>query len=152
MWLDYDHDYDLDLVLLGATARLMRNQLPSGFVDRTADIPFAAGRATSATTTRVIPDTKSHDLVITYRDRPAVLYKDRLGGRYEAQPIPAVPAGAAAITAANLNNDSTPDLVWNSGAALNKDGRFTTLPWAAKGSFALADFGSRGLLDAAASG
>ena len=152
VWLDYDHDYDLDLVLLGETTKLMRNQLPSGFVDRTVDIPFVAGVALTATTTRVIPDTKSHDLVIGYRDRPGVLYKDRLGGKYEAQPLAAVPAGSWAITAADLNNDSAPDLVWNSGAALNTGGRFTVLPWEARGSFALGDFESRGLLDAVASG
>ena len=152
VWLDYDHDYDLDLVLLGTTTKLLRNQLPVGFVDRTADIPFAAGAATSAIITRVIPDTKSHDLVITYRDHPAVLYKDRLGGKFEAQPIPAVPAHATAIAAADLNNDSAADLIWNSGAALDKDGKFVTLPWAAQGSFALVDLESRGLVDAVASG
>jgi tetratricopeptide (TPR) repeat protein len=152
VWLDYDHDYDLDLVLLGSTTKLLRNQLPAGFVDRTGDIPFVSGTAISATTTRVIPDTKSHDLVLTYRDRPAVLYKDRLGGRYEAHPAPAVPSGATALMAADLNNDSAPDLVWSSGAALNKDGKFAALNWAAKGSFALADLESRGLLDAIASG
>ena len=34
------------------------------------------------------------------RDRPGVLYRDRLGGRYEAEPLPALPAGGAASLAA----------------------------------------------------
>ncbi len=152
VWLDYDHDYDLDLVLLGATTKLLRNQGPAGFADRSAGIPFVAGPAVSAVTTRVIPDTKSHDLVIAYRERPAVLYKDRLGGKYEAQPLAVVPAGATALVAADLNNDSAFDLVWNNGAALNKDGKFTKIAWSAVGSFALADLESRGVLDAVASG
>ncbi|HEY3444570.1 MAG TPA: FG-GAP-like repeat-containing protein [Paludibaculum sp.] len=152
MWIDYDHDYDLDLVLLGATTKLFRNQSPGGFAERTGDVPFASGAALSAVVTRVIPDTKSHDLVITYRDHPAVLYKDRLGGKYEARPLAAVPAGAVAITAADVNNDSAPDLVWNSGAAFNSDGKFTKAAWSAAGSYALADLEGRGVLDAVASG
>ena len=43
MWLDYDHDYDLDLVLLGAQPALMRNQGTAGWADRTADFPFVKG-------------------------------------------------------------------------------------------------------------
>ncbi|MBI5085609.1 MAG: CRTAC1 family protein, partial [Acidobacteria bacterium] len=150
--LDYDHDYDLDLLLLGATTTLLRNQLPQGFAERTADIPFVTGKALSAAVTRIIPDTKSHDLVITSADRPAVLYKDRLGGKYEPSPLAAVPAGATSLISADLNNDSFPDLVWNSGAALNKDGAITSVPWQPRGSFALADLESRGLLDVLASG
>src|SRR5258708_3450455 len=35
VWIDYDHDYDLDLVLLGEPAALFRNEAPAGFPDRT---------------------------------------------------------------------------------------------------------------------
>ncbi|MBI5083921.1 MAG: VCBS repeat-containing protein, partial [Acidobacteria bacterium] len=151
VWLDYDHDYDLDLLLLGATTTLLRNQLPQGFAERTADIPFVTGKALSAAVTRIIPDTKSHDLVITYADRPAVLYKDRLGGKYEPSSLAAVPSGATALLSADLDNDSFPDLIWSSGAALNRDGAVTSVPWQPRGSFALADLESRGLLDVLAS-
>ncbi|MBI5281083.1 MAG: VCBS repeat-containing protein [Candidatus Solibacter usitatus] len=152
VWLDYDHDYDLDLLLLAAKPTLLRNQLPQGFTERNTDIPFVTGKPTSATVTRVVPDTKSHDLIITYADRPAVLYKDRLSGKYEPIALPAVPAGATAVTSADINNDSFPDLIWNSGAAVNKDGAFSAIPWQPRGSFALADLENRGLLDVLASG
>jgi hypothetical protein len=58
VWLDYDHDYDLDLILLGSQTKLLRNQLPEGFADRTADVPFVQAPALSATVTRLLPDTK----------------------------------------------------------------------------------------------
>ncbi len=40
VWIDYDHDYDLDLILLGEQPALMRNQGSAGFADHTADFPF----------------------------------------------------------------------------------------------------------------
>src|SRR5262249_36819994 len=48
VWIDYDHDYDLDLILLGDRPALMRNQGKAGFEERTADFPFARGRTTNA--------------------------------------------------------------------------------------------------------
>lgn len=156
VWLDYDHDYDLDLILLGSQTRLLRNQLPEGFEDRTADVPFVQEQAVSATVTRLLPDTKSHDLVVTYRDRPAVLYHDRLGGTFEPRTIPAVPAGAAAIISADLNNDSAPDLMWNTargaGLALNRDGGYKAGAWDVRGAFAVLDAENRGSADVAAGG
>ena len=153
LWIDYDHDYDADLILYGAQTRLVRNQLPDGFAERPDDIRFAAGKAIAAVETRVIPDTKSHDFVIAYADHPAVLYKDRLAGVYAPQPIEAVPAGAGRqLQMLDLDNDSAPDLVWDGGAALNLNGHFKPLPWTARSGAALADFENRGLLDVAAAG
>ena len=43
VWLDYDHDYDLDLLLAGDGRRLLRNNGPAGFSDETADFPFVHG-------------------------------------------------------------------------------------------------------------
>jgi hypothetical protein len=85
VWLDYDHDYDLDLLLLGETSALMRNEGTAGFADRTADFPFAAGKPIDAMKLRVAPDSKAFDLAVFYPDR-AVLYRDQLGGRYTAGP------------------------------------------------------------------
>ena len=48
VWFDYDHDYDMDLLLVGDTTRLLRNNGTAGFSDQTADVPFATGRATDA--------------------------------------------------------------------------------------------------------
>ena len=82
VWLDYDHDYDLDLVLLGPEPALMRNQGAAGWMDRTTDFPFIKGNVTDARKMRVAPDSKAFDLAVFYRDHTPVLYRDQLGGRY----------------------------------------------------------------------
>ena len=84
VWLDYDHDYDLDLFLLGAESKLLRNQGVAGFVDHTADFPFVAKTALRAQPTRVDPDSKAFDLRVEYQDAPAVIYRDELNGHYHA--------------------------------------------------------------------
>jgi tetratricopeptide (TPR) repeat protein len=90
LWVDFDHDYDLDLLLLGASSKLMRNQGAAGFADRTADFPFISAEAIKGRVVRVEPDSKAFDLVVNYRDR-AVLYRDRLAGRYEVDAAAKVP-------------------------------------------------------------
>ncbi|MCS7042063.1 MAG: FG-GAP-like repeat-containing protein [Bryobacteraceae bacterium] len=152
LWVDYDHDYDQDLLLLGEKTVLLRNQLPAGFADRTSDIPFVSGRAVSAVVTRMIPDTKSHDIVVSYAGRPGVVYRDRLGGFFDAVESPAIPPGAQALQAADLDNDSAFDLVWAGGAARNRNGRFEPVSWAPRGPAVLADVENRGALDAIAEG
>ncbi|NUQ50918.1 MAG: VCBS repeat-containing protein [Phycisphaerae bacterium] len=91
LWIDYDHDYDLDLLLLGETPALLRNQAEAGFAERKEDLPLAHGKATAGLALRVMPDTKSHDFVVTYADRPAVLYRDRLGGRFDVVQLGMIP-------------------------------------------------------------
>lgn len=85
VWLDYDHDYDLDLVLLGPQPALMRNQGAQGWSDRTGDFPFVAGEVTEARKLRVDPDSKAFDLAVFYRAHTPVLYRDRLGGHYTVE-------------------------------------------------------------------
>lgn len=86
VWLDYDHDYDPDLVLLGPRPALMRNEGPAGWEDRTGDFPFVqGGDVTGARRLRVDPDSKAFDLAVFYRGRAPVLYRDRLGGRYSVE-------------------------------------------------------------------
>jgi len=85
VWLDYDHDYDLDLVLLGDKPALIRNQGTAGWADRTSDFPFVKGTVASAAKLRVLPDSKAFDLAVFYRDRPPALYRDQLGGRYRVE-------------------------------------------------------------------
>ncbi len=150
VWLDYDHDYDLDLLLLGEHSVLLRNQGPAGFQDRTADFPFASGRALDAAAFRIVPDTKGYDLVVSYRDHSAMLYRDRLAGVYEAVPLDSMPAGAASIVPFDFDNDSWIDLAFVSGdkaTLLRSDhGKFAPLdlhPVAQSGAFAdLADTGA----------
>ncbi len=152
VWVDYDHDYDQDLLLLGEKTVLLRNELPQGFSDRTRDIPFASGKAIEAVVTRMIPDTKSHDLIVSYEGRGGMLYRDRLGGFFDAAELPALPAGARDLAVVDLDNDSAFDLVWAGGAALNRKGRLERAPWDAQGAIALADLENRGVADVAASG
>lgn len=85
VWLDYDHDYDLDLFVLGASSKLMRNQGTAGFADHTADFPFAPGKALRGRQVRLVPDSKSFDLVVEYADR-SLVYRDLLNGRFAAAP------------------------------------------------------------------
>ncbi len=117
VWLDYDHDYDLDLVLLGDRAAVVRNDGAAGWSDHTADFPFAAGRALDAVAFDLIADSQGVDLAVSYQDHPGILYRDRLGGHYTAEPLPALPAGARALAASDLDGDGWTDLAAVSAAA-----------------------------------
>ncbi len=110
VWIDYDHDYDLDLILLGDTPSLMRNQGTAGFSDRTADFPFVKGSVVGASKLRAVPDTKAFDLAVAYLDRPAVLYRDQLGGRYDTTSYQGVPPDVTSINA-DLDGDGRPERV-----------------------------------------
>ena len=156
VWLDYDHDNDLDLFLLGSRAVLMRNEGANGFSDRTADFPFAKGEAVDAVVIRVIPDTKMFDLVVSYRNRTGTLYKDRLAGQYEVRPLGALPPGATGLTVVDANNDSWFDLAYAAGGRAgllwNRRGRFEAAEIRAEGSPVFADLENRGVLDLVAGG
>jgi tetratricopeptide (TPR) repeat protein len=117
VWIDYDHDYDLDLLLLGDSPALLRNQGAAGFADRTADFPFVKGRPASAFRLRITPDSKAFDLAVFYQDRDPVLYRDRLGGRYNAGPFTGQPADTTQV-AADFDNDGRLDR-----ATVQSDGR-----------------------------
>jgi tetratricopeptide (TPR) repeat protein/uncharacterized membrane protein YgcG len=115
VWLDYDHDYDLDLVLLGDTAALVRNDGAAGWSDHTGDFPFVAGRALAAAVLDTVADAQGMDLVVSYQDHPGVLYRDRLGGHYTAEPLPDLPAGARALAAYDFDGDGWTDLAAQAG-------------------------------------
>jgi tetratricopeptide (TPR) repeat protein len=124
VWLDYDHDYDLDLFLLGEKSVLLRNQGDAGWVDRSADFPFAPGTVTAAAAFRVIADTKGIDLAVAYQDRAGVLYRDRMSGRFEAAPLGELPAGTTVLEPVDANNDGAVDLYLGAKFLLNRDGKF----------------------------
>lgn len=115
VWLDYDHDYDLDLVLLGAQSKLMRNQGPAGWTDRTSDFPLVAGEALEGIAYRTVPDTRGTDLAVSYRNR-SVLYRDLLGGKFSAEAAPFLPAGSRLLSVADLDNNGTLELGYGVGA------------------------------------
>ena len=83
VWIDYDHDYDEDLILIGDDSRLLRNNGEAGFSDETKRFPFVTGRALDAVRFDLQPDTPAFDLVVSYAGRPGVLYRDLLGGTYQ---------------------------------------------------------------------
>jgi Flp pilus assembly protein TadD len=109
VWLDYDHDYDLDLVLLGAQPALARNQGTAGWADRSGDFPFVKGAITNAQKLRVDPDSKSFDLAMFYGDRAPVLYRDQLGGRYSVEAFNGKPQGVRTQADADFDGDGRMD-------------------------------------------
>ncbi|MCZ2149908.1 MAG: tetratricopeptide repeat protein [Bryobacterales bacterium] len=119
IWVDYDHDYDLDLLLLGRKTVLLRNQGGGGFVDRGSALPFVNAEAVDGVSFRMIPDSKSNDILIAYRDRSAVLYRDRLAGKFEAVPMPLIPPGAAHLRVWDWNHDGALDLAFTAGGKLH---------------------------------
>jgi tetratricopeptide (TPR) repeat protein len=158
IWVDYDHDYDLDLVLLGDKSVLLRNNGTAGFSNLTNNFPFVQGRAVDGAMFDLIPDTDGMDLVVTYSDRPGVLYVDKLGGRYEAQDLNLIPAGAKSVASIDLDNDAATDLLVGTASGsfpiFNRRGSFEKGPdFASKSpAFAIADMENRGIEDIAVSG
>lgn len=152
LWLDYDRDYDLDLFLLGPKSHLLRNAGAAGFQEYSTDFPFAAGEAVSAVAFRTVADSKAIDLLVSYRDRAAVLYRDRLAGKYEPAAAP-LPPGATRLLAEDINNDGSIDVVFESAGALyrclNRSGQLEAPQEITRpaGAFVLADLDNRGLLD-----
>ncbi len=156
VWLDFDHDYDLDLFLLGANSVLLRNEGDAGFADYSTHFPFVHGDALSAVAFRVVPDTKSADLAVSYADRKAVLYRDRLRGVFEATSLDAVPPGASDLTPFDVDNDGWIDLAYRTrqgvALALNHAGNFATQSTPALAPFIFSDLEDRGLADLVAAG
>lgn len=142
--LDYDRDYDQDLFLFGERNVLLRNQGEAGFAERTQDFPFVPGVVLSAQVFRLIPDTKSLDLIVTYQDRPAVLYRDRLAGQYETKPISDIPPGVSILQVLDVDADGSLDLVTADSVYLNANGQFTRKP---RPPGLYADFDNRGVLE-----
>jgi Flp pilus assembly protein TadD len=152
LWLDYDHDYDLDLIVLGSRSTVFRNQGTAGFVEQANAIPFVQGTAVDGVVIRQIPDSKAMDFVVSYRNRAGVLYKDRLGGEFEARPLAEVPARAQELRVADFDHDGTLDLAFldDKDVVLLKNTRggwqlHKRLP--ANGGFVFGDFGNMAMND-----
>ena len=121
IWLDYDHDNDMDLVLLGESSALFRNNGTAGFSDETKSFPFVKAHALDVTRFSLRPETAARDLVVSYSDHQGVLYHDKLNGVFEAVAIPALPSGTRDLTAQDFNHDSFLDITAD-GLALKNDG------------------------------
>ncbi len=155
VWVDYDHDYDQDLLLIGETNHLLRNNGQAGLSEQTADFPFAAGRAVDAVAFDLINDTTGHDVAVSYADGPGVVYRDLLGGKYRAEPVAALPAGARGLLAQDIDHDGWLDLLAASAAGpvvlRGIDGRFESVEQGgaqgASRATALLDVENRGVSD-----
>lgn len=127
LWLDYDHDYDLDLLLFGPDPRLMRNDGNGKFEDRTSAFPFVKGQALDAIATAVKGDTAARDILVSYADRVGTLYTDKLNENFEPSDLPAITSGSAELNVQDVNNDGLLDIVVYKPevfAVLNGGGRF----------------------------
>lgn len=148
VWLDFDHDYDVDLVLLGESAALLRNQGPAGWSDETARFPFVKAPVTAAAVLDVVSDTQGIDLAVAYAGRTGVVYRDRLSGVYEAEPLEAIPAGAPFLLADDIDHDGWTDLaapgrlVRNERSPRGRLAAGSELP--GTGPYVLADLDNRG--------
>ncbi len=111
VWLDYDHDYDLDLLLFGPDPVLMRNDGNGKFEDRSASFPFVKGRALDAAVFALRGDTAARDVVVSYSERSAVLYTDKLNGVFEASDLPQIGSGASSLDVQDFDHDGLLDLV-----------------------------------------
>jgi Tfp pilus assembly protein PilF len=111
LWLDYDHDYDLDLLLFGPKPVLMRNNGKGKFEDHTPSFPFVKGQALDAVVFAVRGDTAARDVVVSYADRAGVLYRDKLNGVFEGVDLPTLAPGASALDVQDFNHDGLLDLV-----------------------------------------
>ena len=127
VWLDYDHDYDLDLFLLGEKSVLLRNQGSAGFADHTSDFPFVPGHAKDGMLYRWQADSKAFDLVLSYEDHAGVLYRDKLTGKFEAVSLPELLVGSRWLRAEDVNQDGWLDIASSSRTLLNLHGRFESV-------------------------
>jgi hypothetical protein len=145
IWIDYDHDGDLDLFLLGDKSALLRNDGAAGFTDVHNNFPFVAGRAVDGALL-------DRDLVVIYSDRPGVLYIDKMDGRYEAQDLNVIPVGAKSIAVADLDlivtTDSGTFPIFNRRGSFERGAQITQ----SSSALALVDLENRGLKDIAISG
>jgi tetratricopeptide (TPR) repeat protein len=163
-WVDEDHDYDVDLVLLGDSAALLRNNGDGTWTDNTARFPFVAGHALSVAVLDVVANDQDEDLAVSYADHPGVLYRDRLGGRYTSEPLPALPAGAHALAAFDADGDGWTDVTatvagrplrlvnQREEGKLEAGWRPVAPPAAARVPFTFADLQSRGAADLVVAG
>ncbi|MBV9082211.1 MAG: VCBS repeat-containing protein [Acidobacteriaceae bacterium] len=131
LWLDYDHDYDVDLLLFGPDPKLMRNNGNGTFENRTSDFPFVKGQALDAVAFAIRGDTTARDVIVSYANRPGVLYVDHLNEHFEAKDVPALPPGVSLLDTQDFNHDGLFGLVRyrpERRALENHSGQFTAAP------------------------
>ena len=94
VWLDYDHDNDLDLFLLGRKSVLMRNQGSAGFAKGRRISHSSPARQSTPLSSALCRTRRCTTWSSRMPDATGVLYRDKLAGVYEAVPLKEVPAGS----------------------------------------------------------
>ena len=154
LWVDYDHDYDLDLLAVGSDQVLLRNNGDHTFADVSDSFPFAEGVGLGAAWLELW-ENNSFNIVVAYTDK-VVVYEDRKLGLFRPATVPgATPGeGPLALEVVDPDHDGFLDVAMTGAAGTrflrNVDGRLragSTLPTAA----AWADWQNRGFVDAVSS-
>src|SRR5262249_40196923 len=97
------------------------------------------------------------DLAVLYEDGSAVVYRDKLLGKYEAQPLAEHLSGASSIQAFDINNDGWTDLVVMTASdvrlLINQRGKLAVTDGPSdSGAMLLVDLANRSLADLVISG
>ncbi|MCC6263434.1 MAG: CRTAC1 family protein [Bryobacterales bacterium] len=152
LWLDYDHDNDLDLILLGARPLVLRNPGNGNFAPQPKAIPFASGRAIGGAVIHATAGSRAFDFIVSYQGRTGVLYQDQMGANYEARSLPELPSGAHQLRAGDFTGDGAPDFVYLLGRNATMV-ESLGLSWKASktvpsdGGFLFTDFANLGVWD-----
>ena len=126
VWVDFDHDYDLDLMAVGQDQALLRNNGDGTFLNVSEKFPFEQGPARAATTLELEED-NGNDIVIAYPDA-LVVFEDRKLGLFEPHPVEGFDTGSGItrLDVFDLNHDGFLDVVLTtesgSRVAENHDG------------------------------
>ena len=176
-FVDVDHDGDLDLVVVGATIRLLRNNAGSGgnggaamFTDITRAAGLQAASGSAGVPVAIVPtdfdNYRDVDLLVVNRDAPPQLFKNMRDGTFRdvasetglaaLWTTSAANDPIAAVAVGDINKDDFPDFFFaraGGGAFALSDsrGRFTIAP-APEGTRAatsalFVDYDNDGLLD-----
>ena len=111
IWVDFDHDYDLDLMLLREHSVLMRNNGDGTFLDVTQSFPFASGTPIDAAQFALRSETAARDIVVSFENAPPVIYRDMLNGVYQAVPVKNAIPGARNLVVADFDHDGLLDIM-----------------------------------------
>ena len=160
LWVDFDHDYDLDLLLVGQEQALVRNNGDGSFSDVTASFPFEEGSEALAAASLELWENNSFNIVVAYTDK-VIVYEDRKVGLFRAATIAGVVPGEGPVRleVVDANHDGFLDVALTRGSGSeqttqvlrNHEGVLqagASMP----GALAWADLQNRGRTDAVTTG
>ena len=174
LWMDHDHDGDLDLIAAersngGAALRVHRNSGDETFSEDEGRLPASFASSPGSIVMADFDRGNDMDIAVADPSGPARLFLNLRSGPFRVETLPAL-AGHARIAAADLNNDGSFDLVaapWKGtplrvalsagDAAAGHAPRFTVMeppgaPPGDAGSLLVADVDADGDLDALQAG